>query len=118
MEGGPGLGVFFAGLAAAVVGSTLRWHLAFTSRVHPSSLAGEMKRSSRWIGVVDVVVAATMLVGAALIARDHNWWAALLVGLAVGVMVAAGVIEPSTAKAAFRRSRSGRRASRPAGDAS
>jgi predicted Ser/Thr protein kinase len=118
VEGEWGLGVFFSGLAAAVVGSTLRWHLAFTSRVHPSSLAGEMKRSSRWIGAVDVVVAATMLVGAALIAREHNWWAALLVGLAVGVMVAARVIEPSTAKAAFRRSRSGRRPSRADGDPS
>lgn len=98
-----GLAVFFVGLAIAIVASTLRWHLAFTAQVHPSSLGAAIKRASRWIAWLDWGIAATLLAGAAMIARAHNWWAALLVGLAVGVTLAARVIEPATAKAAFRR---------------
>lgn len=98
-----GLAVFFVGLVITIVASTLRWHLAFTAQVHPSSLGAAIKRTSRWMAWLDWGIAATLLAGAAMIARAHNWWAALLVGLAVGVTLAARVIEPATAKAAFRR---------------
>ena len=91
-----GLTLFFGVLVLVVMATTRRAHLRFTAGVHPDALPGELSRSVRVIIWLDRLLAAAWLVGAVLIGREHNWWAALLVVLAAG-----RVIEPATTRAAF-----------------
>jgi hypothetical protein len=94
-----GRGFFIATACAGVMAGMLRLHLWFTSRQHPSDLAWARRRSAAWIRLGDAMFAVSLLIGAGLLAGESSLDVALLL-LALGVAVAALVIEPSTARAA------------------
>jgi len=96
--------LFFAALAAALVGAPLRFHLAFTSRYYPTELDGHRRRVRSWIARADALFALTFVTTAWLLVPAHNAWAAFLFGATVALAVTAIVIEPVTARAAFGRS--------------
>jgi hypothetical protein len=98
-----GLFFFFATLAAVVVAANLRIHLWFSSRVYPQQLSEQRADTSRWIRAADCAFVA-LLIGAGLLLPDvRAGWAALLISVGIGTAVAFLVIEPGTARAAFRR---------------
>jgi predicted Ser/Thr protein kinase len=95
---------FITLLAAVVVATTARLHLWFTSRFYPSELEWVHRRSSRWIGVADWAFAATLALGGVLIGDEGSPLAIVLPSVAVGAVVAFLLIEPVTARDAFKRS--------------
>jgi hypothetical protein len=98
-----GLWVFFAAMAAVIVTASLRLHLRFSARVMPDQLAVQRARLGPWIRVADIAL-SLMLVGAGLaIAGEHTGWGASLVALGLGLALVFAVVEPATARAAFRR---------------
>ena len=100
-----GLGVFFTSLAAVAVTGTLRLHLSFTSQYYPEELPSQRKRVSPWIRRADLLFIALLVIAAVLIVSAHQVVAALLFGVAIASFIALTVIEPATARAAFRRAR-------------
>jgi hypothetical protein len=94
-----GRGFFIATAVAALVASMLRLHLWFMSRQHPGELAWARRRSAPWIRVADVMLVASLVIGAGLVAAQSSLDVVLLV-LAVGIAIAFAFIEPSTARAA------------------
>jgi serine/threonine protein kinase len=103
LPGAWGEALFFGFLGCAVLSVTLRGHLLFTSRVNRRSLPAELRQTSPWLQWVDRAAAFQLLAGAAGIAVQHTWWAALLLSVAIGTLVASAVIEPATTRAAFGR---------------
>ena len=101
--GRAGLFFFFAVLAAVVVSANLRLHLWFSSRVYPEDLPAHRADVARWIWWADVAFAALLVVGGIALPEDRAGWAALLISVGVGSTVAFVLIEPATARAAFRR---------------
>ena len=102
--GGAGLFFFFATLAAVVVSANLRLHLWFSSRVYPEDLAVHRADVARWVWWADVAFAVLLVTGGIALPAERAGWAALLISVGVGSTVAFVLIEPATARAAFRRS--------------
>jgi predicted Ser/Thr protein kinase len=102
--GAAGRAVFIAALAAVIVAANLRLHLWFTSRFYPGELKWLRARVSRWIHVADWVFALALVAGALLIGDEGSPLAVLLLAFGIGAAVAFLVIEPATARAAFRTS--------------
>jgi eukaryotic-like serine/threonine-protein kinase len=102
--GAAGRAVFIAALAAVIVAANLRLHLWFTSRFYPGELKWLRARVSRWIHVADWVFALALVAGALLIGDEGSPLAILLLAFGIGAAVAFLVIEPATARAAFRTS--------------
>lgn len=100
-----GLALFFAALLGVGVASNLRVHLWFTSRYYPAELAAQRTRSAWWIRCGDVVFSGALVVGALAIAGVAAPLATLLVGAGIATVVSFAMVEPATARAAFRRSR-------------
>jgi serine/threonine protein kinase len=100
--GRAGLFFFFALLAAIVVAGNLRLHLWFSSRVYPEDLAEQRRDVGVWIRSADVGVAALLIIGGIALPEDRVGWAALFISFGIGSALAALVIEPATARAAFR----------------
>ncbi len=94
--------LFFAALAAALVGAPLRLHLVFTSRYYPAELDDHRLRIRSWIARSDAVFTLALATTAWLLVPAHNAWAALLFGAAIALAVTAIVIEPVTTRAAFK----------------
>jgi hypothetical protein len=94
-----GRGFFIATASAAVMAGMLRLHLWFTSHQHPADLAWARRRSAMWIRMADAMFVLSLLIGAGLLVGESSLDVVLLL-LALGVAVAAMVIEPSTARAA------------------
>jgi hypothetical protein len=94
-----GRSVFVGSAIAAAVGGMLRLHLWFMSRQHAKELAWARRRSAPWIRVADVLLVASLVIGAGLVAAQSALDVVLLV-LAVGVAITSAIIEPSTARAA------------------
>jgi hypothetical protein len=90
-----------AALTCAATSTTLRLHLWFTSRVLPSELAPERRRSRWGIRLCEALLATLLLVTALWIGGDHQSIAMLFVTVAIATTLAAFVIEPTTARAAF-----------------
>jgi serine/threonine protein kinase len=101
--GRAGLFFFFATLAAVVVSANLRLHLWFSSRVYPEDLPAHRADVARWIWWADVTFALLLIAGGIALPEDRAGWAAVLLSVGVGSMVAFLFIEPATARAAFRR---------------
>lgn len=97
-----GVGLFLAGLVAALVASTLRLHLWFTRRWYPSEWIAQRQQSAIWIRIADVAFVAIQLAAAATIATDRPRLAALFVSAGVAALLAFTIIEPATTRAAFR----------------
>ena len=81
---------------------TLRLHLWFVSRVAGGDLPALRAQTRPWLRVVDGVFAAGLLASGLYIGAEEPVLAIVLSGAAVIVAVAFLVIEPSTARAAFR----------------
>jgi hypothetical protein len=91
-----GRGFFIATVSAAVMAGMLRLHLWFMSRQHPDQLRWARQRSRHWVRMADVLFALSLLIGACLLVGRSSLDVVLLV-MAIGVAIAAAVIEPATA---------------------
>jgi hypothetical protein len=94
-----GRGFFIATAVAALMASMLRLHLWFMSRQHASELAWARRRSAPFIRAADIMLVASLVIGAGLVAAQSSLDVVLL-ALAVGVAITFAFIEPSTARAA------------------
>ena len=97
-----GVLTFLATLAIVIVGGNVRLHLWFTARTYPSELASQLVSIGRLVRVADVAFALVMIGIGLVIADAHTGWAALFVSFGLGAALAFLVIEPATARAAFR----------------
>ena len=98
-----GVLIFLATLAIVIVGGNLRLHLWFTSRTYPSELAEQRANVAQWVRAADIVFSVIMLATGLAIAGDHTGWGALFISFGLGAALAFLIIEPTTARAAFRR---------------
>ena len=100
-----GVLIFFGTLAAVIVGGNLRLHLWFTSRTYPSELAEQRANVGQWVRAADILFTVIMLATGLGIAGDHTGWGALFISFGIGAALAFLIIEPTTARAAFKRDR-------------
>jgi len=101
--GWQGRAFFIVLLGAIIVATTARLHLWFTSRFYPGELAWVHRRSSLWIRIADWVFALTLTGGGILIRDEHSPLTMVLPSVAIGAVVAFLLIEPVTARDAFKR---------------
>ena len=101
--GRAGLFFFFGTLAAVVVSGNLRLHLWFSSRVYPEDLPAHRLEVARWIWWADAALAVLLVTAGIALPEDRAGWAAVLMSVGIGSTVAFLLIEPATARAAFRR---------------
>ena len=97
-----GVLAFLATLAIVVVGANVRLHLWFTARTYPGELAPQLASIHRLVRGADVAFSLVMIATGLVIADDHTGWGALFVSFGLGAALAFLVIEPATARAAFR----------------
>jgi hypothetical protein len=93
--------LFLALSAAATIGGVLRGHVVFTGLMNPARLATERRRTygaTRWL---DLMTALLLLGDAFLIAGTSALRAVFALALALGIALAAFVLEPATNAAAF-----------------
>ena len=88
--------------ACAAVAATVRLHLWFTSRFYPAELRAQRSRTLRWTRWSDAVFTTLLLLVAAVIGTEHQATAMILVAVSIVAGVASLLIEPTTARAAFR----------------
>ena len=100
--GRQGNAMFVAVLSAAIVAVTLRLHLWFTSRFYAAELGWARARAAAWIVAADSVFAGALVVGGVLIGDARPELAVAQIAVGVGAAVAFLLIEPATARAAFR----------------
>ena len=103
LGGWTGRAVFITTLAAVIVAANLRLHLWFTSRVYPGELRWLRARVSPWIHAADWVFVLTLFAGSLLIGDEGSPFAILLLSFGIGAGVVFLVVEPATARAAFRK---------------
>ena len=94
--------MFLAVLAAAIVAVTLRLHLWFTSRFYPAELGWTRARAMAWILASDAVLATATVIAGGLIGESRPVLAAIQIAVGIAAAVAFTLIEPATARAAFR----------------
>jgi serine/threonine protein kinase len=106
-----GLILSLAVLVPMVVVSGLRVHLWFTATCHPGHLAAQIALVGRWVRAGDIAFVLALFATAATASVQHPGYTTIMVVFAVGCSLAFLVVEPATARAAFRRSpsRSGSR---------
>jgi serine/threonine protein kinase len=100
-----GVLIFLGTLASVIVGGNLRLHLWFTSRTYPSELAEQRAHVAQWVRAADILFTVIMLATGLAIAGDHTGWGALFISFGIGAALAFLIIEPTTARAAFKRDR-------------
>jgi len=93
--------IFIAGGAVATIGGVFRGHWLFTEQMNRAYLSQERRRVARVTVLVDVLFAALLLADAVIVARVRALPGVFTVSLAVGVALAALVLEPATTRAAF-----------------
>ena len=98
-----GVLIFLATLAIVIVGGNIRLHLWFTSRTYPTELAQQRAHVGRWVRAADILFTVIMLATGLAIAGEHTGWSALFMSFGIGAALAFLIIEPSTARAAFKR---------------
>ena len=106
MGGRPGLLVFLLLMASGIVAITLRLHLWFVSRVADEDLGAQRARTGVWLRIADAVFAGGLLGSGLFVGSEEPALAIVLSAAGVIVALAFLVIEPSTARAAFRDGRS------------
>jgi serine/threonine protein kinase len=90
--------LFIALGVGGAIGGVLRGHLIFTERINRRNLGSERRRAAPALMIVDVLMAIALGVDATMLAA----WpltAVLTMALAVGIGLAALVLEPATTKA-------------------
>lgn len=97
-----GRALFVLGLAAAIVAAILRLHLWFSSRFYASELTWGQRRASPVLVIADSVFAFSLVAMGWLVGDTREALAILLIAVGIGSAVAFLVIEPVTARAAFR----------------
>jgi serine/threonine-protein kinase len=93
--------LFLALGAGCTIGCVLRGHLVFTERINRGHLAAERRRTRRATLVLDLLVAAVLFVDAIIVSHLRALPAVFAISLALGIAVAALVLEPATTLAAF-----------------
>jgi tRNA A-37 threonylcarbamoyl transferase component Bud32 len=101
--GAYGVLVFLATLAVVVIGANTRLHLWFTARAYPAELAEQRANVARLVRGADISFTLMMIATGLTIAAEHTAWGALFVSFGLGAAVGFLVIEPATARAAFKR---------------
>ncbi len=93
----------FIGLGiGAALGGIVRGHLLFTEQMNRARLVIEWRRTKRANTIVDLTMAAVLFADAAFhAAPTRPLWALLTMALAVGIALAAVLMEPATTAAAF-----------------
>lgn len=99
-----GVLTFLLTVVSIIVAGNLRLHLWFTSRTFPPELSAQRAQVWRGIRVADYAFALIMAATGLVIADAHTGWGALFVSMGLGAALAFLVIEPATARAAFKRS--------------
>ncbi|MBY0495797.1 MAG: hypothetical protein K2Y23_16425 [Cyanobacteria bacterium] len=97
-----GVLTFLATLAIVVAGGNVRLRLWFTARTCPGELASQLASINRLVRIADVAFSLIMIATGLVIAGDHTGWGALFVSFGLGAALAFLVIEPATARAAFK----------------
>ena len=103
------LWVFVAIGLGAMISGTMRGHLLFTDVMNSERLAEERRRIGRLLLAVDVLIAASLIADGMLLASAKPLTAVLTMSFALGIALAAVLMEPATTAAAFSEDR------RPAG---
>jgi len=93
--------LFLATGAGCTIGCVLRGHLVFTERVNRAHLAAERRRTRRATLLLDLLFAAVLFVDAILVSHLAALPAVFAISLALGIALAALVLEPATTTAAF-----------------
>jgi hypothetical protein len=93
--------LFLALGAGATIGGILRGHLVFTDWVNRKHLIEEWRRTARTRLLVDLLFASLLFVDAVLTSRVRALPAVFALSLALGIALAALVLEPATTRAAF-----------------
>jgi hypothetical protein len=101
--GARGVPIFLVTLAIVIVGGNTRLHLWFTSRTFPRELEAQRADVARIVRAADIAFSLMMLATGLTIAGEHTGWGALFVSFGLGGALAFLVIEPATARAAFRK---------------
>jgi eukaryotic-like serine/threonine-protein kinase len=105
LKGIEGSVYFFPTLIAVGVAANLRLHLWFTSRFYIEELQEQRRSVSRWIRWADGVFVFMLAITAIRIHTMHAIIATLLMAVAIGSLVAFTLIEPTTTRAALRKSK-------------
>jgi serine/threonine protein kinase len=104
--------ILIAVLSAALNG-TLRVHMLFTERHNPQAFRSELRRSSPWLRVSDVVFGLVLLVIAGLLAKPLGPWSVFLGAVGAGIITVSIAVEPATIHAAFPKRPTGVRRGTP-----
>jgi len=97
-----GVLTFLATLAIVIVGANIRLNLWFTARTYPAELPAQLASIGAVVRAADVAFSLMMIAVGLVIADAHTGWAALFVAFGLGAGLAFLVIEPATARAAFK----------------
>jgi predicted Ser/Thr protein kinase len=89
-------------LVVVALAVSLRLHVWFVSRYDPTGLGEQRPRTEPWIRLADWGLTVALLTGAAAIMPTHPTVGAAVVALCVCYAVVFLVVEPATARAAFR----------------
>jgi len=88
------------GITGAIAG-IVRGHLLFTERFNQLHLGSERRRTARAVRAADLVIAAGLLADGLEVAPIKPLWGVLTMAVAVGIGLAAVLMEPATTDAAF-----------------
>jgi hypothetical protein len=93
--------IFLALGAVSTIGGVLRGHLVFTELMNRPQLAVERRRTSRARTLLDLLAAVLLFADGVVLAGTRALPAVLTIALALGIALAAIVLEPATTSAAF-----------------
>jgi serine/threonine protein kinase len=93
--------IFLALGACATIGGVLRGHLVFTDWMNRAHLAAERKRTAHATRLLDLTTSVLLFADAALLAHQRALPAVFALSLALGIALAALLLEPATNVAAF-----------------
>jgi len=99
--GGRGPLLFFLCLATVGIAANLRFYLWFASRFYPAELGILRRRAAPWIRCADVGFVSMLLLSSLAVISEHELIATLLIGVAIAILGAFLLIEPTTTRATF-----------------
>lgn len=99
--GAASLWIFVAMGVGSATSGIIRGHLVFTEQMNRARLAGERRRTATLTTAVDVLIAIALFADAWLFAPIRPLYAMLTMALALGIGLAALVMEPATTAATF-----------------
>ena len=93
--------IFLAVGAVSTICGVLRGHLVFTEAMNRPNLTAERRRARRPMLALDLLMAILLFIDGAVLAGTRALPAVLTIALALGIALAAVVLEPATTTAAF-----------------